>query len=231
MLRGLCLFDHRYPPRSVGGLRASLRAARWPAQPSFLQTIVSSVQRVSPTRAAACPASGLSARGCARGSCLRVPALRATPLLGLQIVRSRVRRLERHTEPDPWSKGSFSQRLPEKSSASLEGGKWQDRCSLRKPSMAFLASRSRGVLPSNQRGPKRGTIQQTRAVRRTPRLQRTLEAFSRVVACGRWWLRGQPAVCNGRTLRRQALRELDRGRAGSIKNSSFSSTKLELEDI
>lgn len=89
--------------------------------------------------------------------------------------------------------------------ASLEGGERQNRYSLREPSMAFPASRSRGALPSKQCGPNRGTIQQTKAVRRTPRLQRTLEAFSPSVPCGRWRLRGGSAVCNGRTLKRQAL--------------------------
>jgi hypothetical protein len=34
-----------------------------------------------------------------------------------------------------------------------------------------------GALPSKRRGPNRGTIQQTKAVRRTPRLQRTPETF------------------------------------------------------
>lgn len=129
----------------------------------------------------------------------------ATPFLSSGCPFPRLYRLERRTESDCRSKGSFCPRLPEESGASLEGGERKDRCSLRKPSMAFLASRSRGCCPLKQRGPKRGTIQQTRAVRRTPRLQRTLEAFSRVVACGRWWLRGQPAACNGRTLRRQPL--------------------------
>lgn len=39
---------------------------------------------------------------------------------------------------------------------------------------------------------------ETRTVRTTLRLQRTLELFSPVVICKGWWLRGTEAACNGR---------------------------------
>ena len=114
-------------------------------------------------------------------------------------------RWTRRAEPDWRSRGSFSQRLPEGSEASVEGWRRQNRCSLRETSMASSASRSRGALPSKRWRANRGTIQQTKAVRRTPRLQRTPEAFSPAVACGVSWLRGRTAACNGRTLKRQPL--------------------------
>ena len=50
-MRGLRLFDHRFPPRSVGGLRSSLRAAWWRLSVFSSQPVVSRVQRLSPARA------------------------------------------------------------------------------------------------------------------------------------------------------------------------------------
>ena len=198
-------FRSTIPSKTVGGLRSSLRAASWQLSARLYRRLFPAPGECVPhTQPLALPEGALP-EGAREDLAFELPAIRGNTVSWLQTVRFPCPPVGRRTEPECRSKGSFSPRLPEESAASLEDGQRQDRCSLREPSMALLASRSRGALHFEAVRSQAWYNSANKAVRRTPRLQRTLEAFSRAVACGRWWLRGQLAACNRRTLRRQTL--------------------------
>ena len=152
MLRGLCLFDHRFPPRPVDGLRSSLRVAQWrpsvgptdgcfprPEGESHTRSLLP-LPEVSLPKG---PRGDLPSSSGDVGQHRFLPS--DCPFLCSQTGTP-------HGNQTGRAKGCFSQRLPEGAMASFGSGERRHRYSLREPSMAFSASRPRGTLPSNQRG-------------------------------------------------------------------------------
>jgi len=159
---------------------------------------------VSPTRAAACPAGGLSARGYRRNVAFELRRFGATPVLpsgcpfpvptGWNAARNQtVGRRALSPRGCRRSPGLRSKAVSGRIDTHFENHLWssqhlgpEGRCPRSDPVPGVVQFSKQGR-PANQR------------------LQRTPEAFSSVVPCGGWRLRGRSPACNGRTLKRRAF--------------------------
>src|SRR3954471_4054098 len=174
-------------PFEIRWLPASLSSSTFCGSSAFvLQGIVSRVQPLSPTRGAVCPASDLVSES------WRVPVLRFlsagwTPRRAL-LPRKRPffarcrERLGLRARP-PWGKtvAHFDKLL------------------------CLPAQRSKPMLPSERRGPERGTIEQTRQAVQPKSLKRTAGAVSSDGGLWSFSLRGAAVACMGRSLSDQTL--------------------------